>query len=65
MCCLEGEEGKAALGEGRKAGRALFEVRKAEVFSKTLLDWDLLQQGQSLHLCPRVCWWYIPLPPME
>lgn len=32
--CLEGEEGKAALGEGRKA---LFEVSKADVFSNCCL----------------------------
>lgn len=37
VCCLEGEEGKAALGEERKAGGALFEVSKADVSSKCCL----------------------------
>lgn len=49
VCCLEGEEGKAALGEGRKACGALFEV------IRMLLGWGLLQQGQSLSLCPSLC----------
>lgn len=34
---LEGEEGKAALGEGRKADGALFEVSKAGVLSECCL----------------------------
>lgn len=37
VCCLGVEEGKAAIGEGRKVGGALFEVNKADVFSKCCL----------------------------
>lgn len=48
VCCLEREE-KAALGEGKKACGALFEV------IRVLLGWGFLQQGQSLSLCPSLC----------
>lgn len=37
VCCLGVEEGKAATREGRNVGGALFEVNKADVFSKCCL----------------------------